>query len=332
MVPRAAGVESPGAIGLPPLGRTALFLRARFACTDDEVLRAERKLLPHHVHPGIDPARAGNICDLLQSQLSLSEPELKKVVLRHPAVLNYSYEATIVPSLAALQSRLSLSEPELKKMVLKLPSVLSCSYEANLAPSLAALQSRLSLSEPELKKVVLRLPSVLSFSYEANIAPSLAALQSRLSLSEPELKKVVLGIPPVLGCSFESNIGPTLAFMETAFRLAPDELRERVVATPALLSLSLDRRYHPRVALASAPGVVVARETLRPAAMYTDPNFMVWLRKREQLGLADGNGRPCACCLSSSVQVVCTTGAGDMRCTEERGQPRRVGVNPIYSG
>jgi len=98
---------------------------------------------------------------------------------------------------------------------------------------------------------------------------------------------MVLGLPSVLSCSFESNIGPTLAFMETAFRLAPDELRERVVATPALLSLSLDRRYHPRVALASALGVVVVRETLRPAALFTDPDFMVWLRIRERLGLAD---------------------------------------------
>jgi len=249
-VPRAAGVETPGAIGLPPPGRTATFLRARFACTDEEVLRAERKLLPHQVHPGIDPARAGNTCD-------------------------------------SLQSRLSLSEPELKKVVLGLPSVLSCSYEANIAPSLAALQSRLSLSEPELKKVVLRLPQVLGYSYEANIAPSLAALQSRLSLSELELKKVVLGLPPVLSYSYEANIAPTLAFMETAFHLAPDELRERVVAIPPLLGYSLEVRYHPRVTLVSALGVVVTQQTLTPAAMYTDAKFMAWLRKREQLGLTD---------------------------------------------
>jgi len=179
-VPRAAGVETPGAVGLPPPGRTATFLRARFPCTDEEVLRAERKLLPNQVHPGIDPARAGNTCDSLQSRLSLSEPELKKVVLGLPSVLGFSYEANIAPSLAALQSRLALSEVELKKVVLRLPPVLGYSFEANIAPSLAALQSRLSLSEPELKKVVLGLPSVLGFSYEANIAPSLAALQSRL--------------------------------------------------------------------------------------------------------------------------------------------------------
>ena len=171
MVPRAAGVESPGAIGLPPLGRTALFLRARFACTDDEVLRAERKLLPHHVHPGIDPARAGNICDLLQSQLSLSEPELKKVVLRHPAVLNYSYEATIVPSLAALQSRLSLSEPELKKVVLGLPSVLGFRFEVNIALTLAFMETAFHLAPDELRDRVVAILPLLSYSLELRYRP-----------------------------------------------------------------------------------------------------------------------------------------------------------------
>jgi len=48
----------------------------------------------------------------------LSEPELKKVVLGFPTVLGLSFEASIEPSLAALKSRLSLSEPELKKLVL----------------------------------------------------------------------------------------------------------------------------------------------------------------------------------------------------------------------
>ena len=83
--------------------------------------------------------------------------------------------------------------------------------------------------------------------------------------------------------------------METAFLLAPDELRERVVALPSLLCLSLEKRYRPRVALASGLGIVVARKILRPAALFTDPNFMVWLRKRERLGLADEDwGTMCA--------------------------------------
>jgi len=247
-VPGAAGVETPGAVGLPPPGRAATFLRARFACTDEEVLRAERSLLPNQVHPGIDLARAGNTCDSLQSRLSLSKPELKKVVLKIPPVLGYSYEANLEPSLAALQSRLSLSEPELKKVVLGLPSVLGLSYEANIAPSLAALQSRLSLSEPDLKKVVLGRPTVLGLSYESNIAPSLAALQSRLSLSEPELKKVVLRLPQVLGFSYEANIAPSLAALQSRLSLSEPELKKVVLNTPPVLGYNFEANIAPSLA------------------------------------------------------------------------------------
>ena len=75
---------------------------------------------------------------------------------------------------------LSLSEPELRKMILKVPAVLSYSFKADIAPSLAALHSRSSLSGPELKKVLLALPTVLGYSFETNIEPSLAALPWRL--------------------------------------------------------------------------------------------------------------------------------------------------------
>ena len=43
----------------------------------------------------------------------------------------------------------------------------------------------------------------------------------------------------------------------------------------------------PRWRTASALGVVVAPEAFGPAGMYTDEEFMAWLRPRERVGLAD---------------------------------------------
>eukprot|EP00588_Corethron_pennatum_P023005 CAMPEP_0194319256 /NCGR_PEP_ID=MMETSP0171-20130528/15724_1 /TAXON_ID=218684 /ORGANISM="Corethron pennatum, Strain L29A3" /LENGTH=60 /DNA_ID=CAMNT_0039076403 /DNA_START=1 /DNA_END=180 /DNA_ORIENTATION=+ len=59
-----------------------------------------------------------------------------------------------MPSLAALQERLSLSEEQLRKVVVTCPRVLGCSFESNIAPSLAGLQKQLSLNEAQLRKVV----------------------------------------------------------------------------------------------------------------------------------------------------------------------------------
>ena len=158
---------------------TGTFLRSSFACIDDELLRAEPE------YRNNDPG------------LTRNAPAFKKVVRRTTSV-SCSFDSKMEPSLETLQSRLSLSQPEMKKVVQKFPGVLRLSFKTKIEPSLAVLQSRLSLSDPELKKLVLRTPSVLGSSYEAAIEPRLVSLQSRLSLSDAELK-VVLGLPQLLG-------------------------------------------------------------------------------------------------------------------------------------
>ena len=180
-----------------------------------------------------------------------------------------------------LQQRLDLSEAELKKIVLKLPSVLGYSYEANLGPSIAALQERLDLSEAELKKIVLRVPPLLGLSYEANLEPSLAALQERLDLSDAELKKIVLKLPPVLGCSYDKNLEPKLEFLQKELQLSKEILREIIVKNPQLLSLSLENRYRPRVEQCREADVPV--ELVWKRASLTDEKFVQLLARRRQL-------------------------------------------------
>ena len=146
-----------------------------------------------------------------------------------------------------LQQRLDLSEAELKKIVLKTPSALHFSYEANIEPKLALLQRRLDLSEAELKKIVLGHSPLLGYGYDTNIEPSLAALQRRLDLSEMELKKIVLGLPSVLSYSYEKNLEPKLAFLQEELQFSKEMLRETIVNNPSLLGYSLEKRYRPRV-------------------------------------------------------------------------------------
>ena len=55
----------------------------------------------------------------------LSDAELKKVVMRFPALLGYSVEDNMAPKLDWLQERLELDAAQLKKMVLNLPQLLA---------------------------------------------------------------------------------------------------------------------------------------------------------------------------------------------------------------
>ena len=190
-------------------GATADLCVRRFRCTEEEAKRVEGKLQERKRHGGDYRVYNGR-CDELQKRLSLSEAELKKVVVSTPPVLGYN-------------------------------------FKDNVEPSLAKLQNRLDLSEAELKKVVVKLPPVLGYSFEENVEPSLTKLQKRLGLSEAELKKVVLSLPSVIGCSFEKNLEPKLDFLQAELGLSLEEIRGRVVACPTLLGYSLTKRYKPRL-------------------------------------------------------------------------------------
>ena len=53
-----------------------------------------------------------------------------------PSVLSYSSEANIEPSLEALQHRLDLTDADLRKIVVRLPAVLGLRFDANIDPKL----------------------------------------------------------------------------------------------------------------------------------------------------------------------------------------------------
>ena len=88
----------------------------------------------------------------------------------------------MLPSLAALQSRLGLSEAELKKVVLRLPPVLSYSFEANLLPKIDWLQRETNLSDDELRHKLVSQPAMLSYSLRDRLQPR-AALCDELGVS-----------------------------------------------------------------------------------------------------------------------------------------------------
>ena len=187
--------------------------------------------------------------------------------------------------LDAVQAQLGLSESELKKVVLRQPAIMSCSFEGNIKPTLDALQVQLGLSESELKKVVLLLPAIMGCSFEGNIKPTLDALQAQLGLSESELKKVVLHQPSIMSCSVESTLIPNLAFWRTCFG---DELTEAEVAAkvmgpngPRQLAQS-HGRLQSRAALFDARGI--ARQLLWGKANLTDTKLDAWVARQAERG------------------------------------------------
>jgi len=222
-------------------------------CTAKEATKAEGALLPN-IAESMTRAQAEERLGWLQSELGLSDAELKKVVMRFPALLGYSVEDNMAPKLDWLQARLDLDDAGLRKMVLRLPALLSCSVENNLTPKLDWLQTRLDLDDAGLRKMVLLLPALLSYSIEDNMEPKLQWLQTRLDLDGEQLRKMVLTFPALLNYSVEGNMEPKLGFFQEELGLSVSEVRASIVSAPARLSLSLKKRYRARLEVCRAAG------------------------------------------------------------------------------
>ena len=76
----------------------AEFLAFRFGCTEAEAIQYEAKLLPNMKL--MNHARAVSLCNSLQERLSLSESQLRKIVVSHPQVLGYSFESNVAFTLS----------------------------------------------------------------------------------------------------------------------------------------------------------------------------------------------------------------------------------------
>ena len=259
-------------------GVTTDFLASRFDCTEVEAKRAEEKLVPNIANT-MTRLRLATQCDALQGQLGLSDPELRKVVMRLPSVLGLSFEANIEPSLAKLQGRLGLSQAELRKVVMRMPSVLSYSFEANIEPSLAKLQGRLGLSEVELRKMVVALPPVLGYSFEANLSPKLDFLQSVLRLDVQELCVALQRTCSLLSVGLKRSLEPNVELWRR--ELQSEGLDLKAVATERgfiFLCLSFEQRTRPRMQRAREAGLRASQ--LISAMRYTDVQFTEWLERR----------------------------------------------------
>ena len=116
LVAGAAALVAPGA--RPPRavvcgGATYDYCVQALGCTAQEATKAEGALLPN-IAESMTRTQIDCVCDWLQSSLDLSDAELKKVVLRLPAVLSYSVETNLAPRLDWLQNRLDLDAAQLK--------------------------------------------------------------------------------------------------------------------------------------------------------------------------------------------------------------------------
>jgi hypothetical protein len=76
----------------------------------------------------------------------------------------------VAEKLNPLQALLDLDAAELKKVVLRLPAVLSLNHDGLAGGETRPVQARLVLNAAELKKVELRHPAVMGYNHDSLVA------------------------------------------------------------------------------------------------------------------------------------------------------------------
>ena len=109
-------------------------------CTAQDANKAEGMLLPN-IAESMTRAQADQLCSWLQSSLDLSDAELKRVVMRFPALLSYSGEDNLAPKLAYLEREIGLSRPELREHVLRIPAIVGYSLDKRYRPRVEACRA-----------------------------------------------------------------------------------------------------------------------------------------------------------------------------------------------
>ena len=117
-------------------------------CTAAEAGKVERSLMVD-MAKYMTYAKLEERCVWLQSTLDLSDSELKKMVMRFPALLGLTVETNMELKLDWLQTRLDLDDLGLRKMVLTVPALLGYSVQDNMEPKLAFCEEELGLSPSE---------------------------------------------------------------------------------------------------------------------------------------------------------------------------------------
>ena len=137
------------------------YLQARFDFDEAKMDLLKRKLM---FCPGEDAIAAS--CAGVQAHLGLSDEELRKMVIRLPAIIGYNFDSNLRPKLDWLQGTFGLTRQQLLSLVQRHKVLLGSSLEKALIPNVAFWRECFAgLSDAEVHAKILANPRQITQSH-----------------------------------------------------------------------------------------------------------------------------------------------------------------------
>lgn len=156
--------------------------------------------------------------DFFLNEISMTRKDLRRAVVRHPSLLEYSVDSSLRPKFSFFRDQLFVPENKLSKIVATTPGILGLSLDENLRPSTHLFMQYVDITPKEMGVIVATAPQILASSWKSNLEPKLRYLINRLDLDTPKLKQIIKSAPRLLLYNVGRSIEPKLLMIEEALR------------------------------------------------------------------------------------------------------------------
>jgi hypothetical protein len=208
----------------------------------------------------------------LQSLLNLSSADLE-VILVMPSLLGMSRKG-IQAKVDFWMDDVGLTVEQLRQVVKRKPAVLQYSIEENLRPKLDFFCRELEIPAIDLAaKLTCSHPDVWGRSLDRHLQPMAYGFQEHATLSPAEFGRMVIQAPELLRCHFKNNLLFKMEFLRDRLGLRPDELKAMVLATPRILMQSVQYSLQPKIALLEESSTAGTKES--QAVLRRNPSLLL---------------------------------------------------------
>jgi hypothetical protein len=214
--------------------------------------------------------------DFFLSDNLMTMKDLKRAVVRHPSLLQYSVPNTLAPKISFLRDELCIPSKKLGKVIATSPGFMGLSLDDNLRPSVESFMEYIEVESKEMGKIVTKAPQLLASSWKSNLEVKLRYLVNRLDLETPQLKEIVKTSPRLLLYSIANSMEPKFTMIDEALTLAGSTIstKEVVCGNPSMLVSTNDvlRKRLDLAEMVSSESDSTFEESLLPRAAKSRAN------------------------------------------------------------
>lgn len=194
---------------------------------------------------GMTPRNLERKVSLLRRTMNLSDEDVRIILGKQPALLHYSADRNLAPTILFLVRALDLGKSELRKMVMDCPSILGYAL-GNLKRKIAFFVALGYADVDSIRELLVATPKLLLSSVDTGLIPRMKFLLNEINFSLEELRLVYKKNPRLLLYSVDDNLREKIVFFFIlGMRMEPEHVRKILLAYPQIMDYNLVNHMKP---------------------------------------------------------------------------------------